>query len=107
MQKATACKTGNLTVLFSCVLRNKRLEMLNFSGGEMILIPVGSPGGVEIHNMHNLVKHCVSLIRSSISQEFYNLASPNLVGRYYMTQTITFANGCFGNYHNHGNKRSY
>ena len=37
--------------------------------------------GVEICNMHNLVKYCVPLIGGSISQPFHDVASPNLLGR--------------------------
>ena len=45
-----------------------------------------------MHNMHKFVKYCVPLIEGSISQPFHDVASPNLVARYYMIQKITSAN---------------
>ena len=56
-----------------------------------------------MHNMHGLVKYCVPLIKGSISRPFYDIADLNLVGRHFMTQKVTFTNGCYGNYRNHGN----
>ena len=66
---------------------------------------VGS--GVETRDTPNLVKYCVPLIGGSMSPSFQDTASPNLVCRYYMTQKITPAIGCYGNYCNHGSKTSY
>ena len=60
-----------------------------------------------MRNMHNLVKYSVPLIGGSISRTFHDMASPNLVGRYYMTQIATSTNGCYGNYCNHGKRTSY
>ena len=51
-----------------------------------------------MRNMHNLVKYCVPLTGCSISRLFHDIASPNLVGRYYMTQKVTSTNGCYENY---------
>ena len=36
--------------------------------------------GVEMRNMHNLVRYCVPLIGGSVSRPFHDVASPNLVG---------------------------
>ena len=60
-----------------------------------------------MRNMHNLIKDCVPLIRGPITGPFHDIASPNLLGTYYMTQKVTFTNGCYGNYCNHGNRTSY
>ena len=46
-----------------------------------------------MRNMRNLVNYCVPLIRGSISWPFHDIASPNLVGRCYMSQKVTFTNG--------------
>ena len=48
--------------------------------------------GVEICNMHNLAIYCVPLIGGFISRPFHHIANPNLVGRYYMAQKVTFTN---------------
>ena len=63
--------------------------------------------GVERCNMHNLEKYCVLLIGGLISLPFHNVASPNLEGRYHMTQKVTSDNGCYVKYCNHGYRRSY
>ena len=60
-----------------------------------------------MRNMRNLVNYCVLLIEGSISWPFHDIGSPNLVGRYYMSQKVTSTNGCYGNYCNHGNRTSY
>ena len=57
--------------------------------------------GVEMRNMRNLVKYCVSLIGDSKSRPFHD------IGRYYMTKKISSTNGCYRNYCNHGNRTSY
>ena len=52
--------------------------------------------GVEMRNMRNLVNLCcVPLIAGSISWPFHDIASPNLVDRYYMSQKVTSTNGCY------------
>ena len=51
-----------------------------------------------MRHMHNLVKYCVQLIESPISQLFQDTAAPNLVCRYYRTQKVTSANGCYGDF---------
>ena len=63
--------------------------------------------GVEMHNMRNLVNYRVPLIGGSKLWPFHDIASPNLIGRYYMSHKVTFINGCHGNYCNHGNRTSY
>ena len=63
--------------------------------------------GVEMRNMCNLVNYHVPLIGGSISWAFHDIASPNLVGRYYMSQKVTSTDDCYGNYCNHGNRTSY
>ena len=60
-----------------------------------------------MHNMHNLVRHCVPLIGGSICRPFHDVANPNLVGRYNMTQKVNCTNVCYGNNCNHGNRTSY
>ena len=60
-----------------------------------------------MRNMRNLVNYCVPLVGGSISWPFHDIASPNLVGRYYMSQKVTSTDGCYGNYCNHGNRTSY
>ena len=50
--------------------------------------------GVEMRNIGNLVNHCVPLIGGSISSPFHDIASPNLVDRYYMSQKVISTNGC-------------
>ena len=60
-----------------------------------------------MRKMHNLVNYCVPLIEDSISWPFHDIASPNLVARYYMSQKVTSTNGCYENYCNHGNGTSY
>ena len=60
-----------------------------------------------MRNMRNLVNYCVPLIGGSISWSFNDIASPYLVDRYYIGQKVTFTNGCYGNYCNHGNRTSY
>ena len=59
-----------------------------------------------MRNMLNLVKYCVPLIGGSVSRPFDGIASPNLVGRYHMTQKVTYTNGCYGNDCIHGNRTS-
>ena len=43
-----------------------------------------------MRNMHNLVEYYVLLIGGSTSRPFQEIACPNLVCRYYMTQEITY-----------------
>ena len=59
-----------------------------------------------MRDMCNLVNYCLPLIGGSISWPFYDIATPNLVGRYCMSQKVTSTNGCYGNYCNHGNRMS-
>ena len=60
-----------------------------------------------MRNMHNLVKYCVPLIGGSISRPLHDVANPDLVGRYNMTQNVTSTYGCYENYCNHGKRTSY
>ena len=60
-----------------------------------------------MRSMRSLVNYCVPLIGGSISWPFDDIASPNLVGRYYMSQKVTFTCRCYGNYCDHGNRTSY
>ena len=53
-----------------------------------------------MRNIRNLVNQCVPL-------PFHDIESPNLAGRYYMSQEVTSTIGCYGNYCNHGNRMSY
>ena len=41
-----------------------------------------------MRNMRDLVKYSVPLIGCSTSRPFHDIANPNLVGRYYMTQIL-------------------
>ena len=50
-----------------------------------------------MRSMHNLVKCFVRLIEGSISQPIQDVASPNLVCRYYFNQKITSFTSCCGN----------
>ena len=42
--------------------------------------------GVEMCDMRNLVNYCVPLTGGSIFWPFHDIASPNLVGRYYIVK---------------------
>ena len=66
-----------------------------------------SRSGVEMRNMRNLVNYCVPLIGGPISWPPHDIASPNLEGRYYMSQKVTSTNGCHGNYCNHCNRTKF
>ena len=50
----------------------------------------GVRSGVEMRNMCNLVNDCVPLIGGSISWPFHDIANPNLVGRYHISQKVTY-----------------
>ena len=48
-----------------------------------------------MHNMRNLGNYCVPLTGGYISWPFHDIASPNLVDRYYMSQKVTSTDGCY------------
>ena len=60
-----------------------------------------------MRNMRNLVNYSVPIIGGSISWPFHDISSPNLVGRYHMSQKVTSTDGCYENCCNHGNRTNY
>ena len=62
-----------------------------------------------MRKLRNLVNYCAPLIGGYIFWPSHDIASPNLVGRYHMSEKVTSTDGCYGNYcnHMHGNRTSY